>query len=123
TEDVVAPSPNGRACRGNETMSGTIRIAHPAFSGSKRDETVRFYTDVLGMELVLKQPNLDYPSEDHYFFHVGNDNFIAYFLPRSDADAADYRPAQPGSGWLDHLAIDVDEEFFQRARERLQSAS
>ena len=33
------------------------------------------------MELVLRQPNLDFPKEEHLFFHVGNDNFIAYFVP------------------------------------------
>ena len=37
---------------------------------------MRFYRDVLGMEIVLQQDNLDFPSEDHFFFHAGQDNFI-----------------------------------------------
>ena len=64
-------------------MIRTLRISHPAFFGIKSSET-RCYTEVLGMELVLRQPNLDDASMDHLFFHVGEDNFIAYFLPRDE---------------------------------------
>src|SRR5204862_3184167 len=63
------------------TMIRTLRISHPAFFGIKSAETLRFYTEVLGMELVLRQPNLDDATMEHLFFHVGEDNFIAYFLP------------------------------------------
>ena len=52
----------------------TLRISHPAFQGAHATETIDFYTRVLGMELVLRQPNLDYEPEEHLFFHVGNDN-------------------------------------------------
>jgi catechol 2,3-dioxygenase-like lactoylglutathione lyase family enzyme len=100
----------------------TLRISHPAFSGVKNAETIRFYTELLGMEMVLRQPNLDYPSEEHLFFHVGNDNFIAYFVPR-DEKAAHYEQAKPGSGWMDHLAIDVDAPTLTEVRERLVAAS
>ena len=103
-------------------MTLTLRISHPALTGTKSAETLRFYTEVLGMELVLRQPNLDYPSEEHLFFHVGNDNFIAYFVPRDEADAASYTPAQSGSGGMDHLAIDVDAAAFDEALRRLQAA-
>lgn len=96
----------------------TLRISHPAFSGAKNAETIRFYTELLGMELVLRQPNLDYPSEEHLFFHVGSDNVIAYFVPRDEA-AAHYEQAKSGSGWMDHLAIDVEEPTLAEARERL----
>ena len=99
----------------------TLRISHPAFSGAKNAETIRFYTELLGMELVLRQPNLDYPSEEHLFVHVGNDNFIAYFVPKDEA-AAHYEQAKSGSGWMDHLAIDVDASTLTEARERLVAA-
>ena len=102
-------------------MTLTLRISHPALTGAKNAETLRFYTEVLGMELVLRQPNLDYPSEEHLFFHAGNDNFIAYFVPRDDADAASYQPARPGAGWMDHLALDVDAGAFDEALRRLQA--
>jgi catechol 2,3-dioxygenase-like lactoylglutathione lyase family enzyme len=102
-------------------MVRTVRISHPALTGAKNAETVRFYTEVLGMELVLRQPNLDYPSEEHLFFHVGNDNFIAYFVPVDEA-ATTYPAATPGCGHMDHLAIDVDEAGFSEAMERLRAA-
>lgn len=100
----------------------TQRISHPALTGHKRAETLRFYTEVLGMELVLRQPNLDYPSEEHLFFHVGNDTFIAYFLPIRDEDAATYTPATSGHGHMDHLALDVDAQAFEQAMARLTAA-
>lgn len=101
-------------------MVRTLRISHPALTGAKNAETVRFYTEVLGMELVLRQPNLDYPAEEHLFFHVGNDTFIAYFVPVDEA-AVTYPPAGTGSGHMDHLAIDVDERGFAAAMERLRA--
>jgi len=103
-------------------MLKTARISHPAFSGSKREETIRFYGDVLGMETVLLQDNLDVPEEDHLFFYVGEDNFIAYFLPKPGVESK-LPPAQSGSGWLDHLAIDVEPGSFDEWCTRLQEAS
>ena len=88
-------------------MLKTTRISHPAFSGSHRDETIHFYRDILGMEIVLQQGNLDVEAEDHFFFHVGADNFIAYFLPKPGVDTG-LSPAKSGSGWMDHLALDVE---------------
>ena len=102
-------------------MPGTLRIAHPALTGHKNAETVHFYRDVLGMELVLRQPNLDFPAEEHLFFHVGNDTFIAYFVPVEGADLSIYQPAQPGHGHMDHLALDVDAEMFETALARLRA--
>jgi len=63
----------------------TLRISHPAFFGIHTAATIRFYTEVLGMRVVLRQPNLDDASLEHVFFHVGEDNFIAYFLPYDEA--------------------------------------
>jgi catechol 2,3-dioxygenase-like lactoylglutathione lyase family enzyme len=100
----------------------TLRISHPAFSGTRREETIRFYRDLLGMEIVLEQDNLDYPSEDHFFFHVGSDTFIAYFLPKPGADLSAYEQARPGSGWMDHLALDVESSELDAWAERLREA-
>jgi catechol 2,3-dioxygenase-like lactoylglutathione lyase family enzyme len=102
-------------------MLNTLRIAHPAFSGSHREATLHFYRDVLGMEVVLLQDNLDVPEEDHFFFYVGEDNFIAYFLPKPGVDTG-LKPAQSGSGWLDHLAIDVEPGSIEAWAERLTEA-
>ncbi len=95
----------------------TLRISHPAISGSKNAETIHFYCDILGMELVLRQDNLDVAHEEHLFFHVGNDTFIAYFVPKEGAP--ELPPAQSGSGHMDHLAIDVDDASLEEAIARL----
>ena len=104
-------------------MIRTLRISHPAFFGIKSAETLHFYTELLGMELVLRQPNLDDPSMEHLFFHVGQDNFIAYFLPYDEqAAATKYQRMKPGYGVMNHLAIDVDEASFEEALQRLRAA-
>ena len=98
----------------------TLRISHPAFSGAHAPETIDFYTRILGMELVLRQPNLDYEPEEHLFFHVGNDNFIAYFVPKPGVPPEHYQPARSGSGHMDHLAIDIELEDLPGWETRLR---
>ncbi len=102
-------------------MLKCTRISHPAFSGSKREETISFYRDLLGMEIVLLQDNLDVPTEDHFFFHAGSDNFIAYFLPKPGIDT-NLPPARSGSGWMDHLALDVEPGSLDRWCAQLREA-
>jgi glyoxalase family protein len=102
-------------------MVKTLRISHPAFFGTKLDETIRFYTEILGMEIVLRQPNLDDASMEHLFFHVGEDNFIAYFLTRDPTTGPRYSQARPGVGGMNHLALDVDAAGFESALERLRA--
>jgi glyoxalase family protein len=102
-------------------MVKTLRISHPALFGTKLDETIRFYTEILGMEIVLRQPNLDDASMEHLFFHVGSDNFIAYFLTKEHRAGVRYAPARPGIGGMNHLAIDVDAASFAEALERLRT--
>jgi catechol 2,3-dioxygenase-like lactoylglutathione lyase family enzyme len=101
----------------------TLRISHPAFFGIHTAETIRFCTELLGMPTVLRQPNLDDPSMEHLFFHVGENTFIAYFLPYDEVAAeGKYNPMKPGYGVMNHLALDVDADSFAEALERLQSA-
>lgn len=102
-------------------MIRTLRISHPAFFGTKLDETIRFYTELLGMEIVLRQPNLDDASMEHLFFHVGEDNFIAYFLTKNEQAQLKYAPARHGIGGMNHLAIDVDAASFEEALARLKA--
>ncbi len=102
-------------------MPLTQRISHPALTGNKNAETIAFYTQILGMELVLRQPNLDYPPEEHLFFHVGNDNFIAYFVP-VDESVHQLEPCRTGCGGMDHLALDIDAEALEEAMRRLGAA-
>ena len=84
----------------------TLRISHPAFFGVHTEATIRFYSELLGMRIVLRQPNLDDASMEHVFFHVGEDNFIAYFLPYDETGAPDkYQRMRTGYGVMNHLAL------------------
>lgn len=83
----------------------TRGINHPALVGRDRDETVDFYTRVLGMRLVLEQPNLDDPSSTHLFFEAGPGNFIAYFVP-TEGSLPD-TPRRRRVGGMLHLALDL----------------
>ncbi len=103
-------------------MPRTLRISHPALQGANADATFKFYTETLGMELVLRQDNLDYPAEEHLFFHVGDDNFIAYFVPKAGVDPASYELARSGSGYMDHLAIHISLADLEPFRARLTAA-
>jgi catechol 2,3-dioxygenase-like lactoylglutathione lyase family enzyme len=100
-------------------MLTTQRINHPALVGADREAVIRFYTQVLGMEMVLRQPNLDFPTLEHLFFFAGNDCFVAYFVPAPGEAPLDpaVNPQGQGSGWspgsLRHLAFDVLPEVFE----------
>jgi catechol 2,3-dioxygenase-like lactoylglutathione lyase family enzyme len=76
---------------------------HPALSGTNYADTVDFYTRVLGMRLVLEQPNLDNPDSVHLFFETGPGQFIAYFVPRPGAPV----PEQRRGGPLDHVSLNL----------------
>ncbi len=76
---------------------------HPALSGTSYAETVDFYTRILGMRLVLEQPNLDNPNSVHLFFETGPGQFIAYFVPKEGTPVPDQRKGGP----LDHISLNL----------------
>ena len=53
---------------------------HVTLVGSNEAETVAFYRDVLGLSLVLRQPNLDRPEVTHLFFDAGDGRLITFFV-------------------------------------------
>jgi catechol 2,3-dioxygenase-like lactoylglutathione lyase family enzyme len=82
----------------------TRGINHPALFGLSYDKTMDFYTRVLGMRLVLEQPNLDDPNSVHLFFETGPGQFIAYFVPKPGSDIE----GRVQSGALNHIALNLD---------------
>ncbi len=77
---------------------------HPALFGLSYEKTVDFYTRVLGMRLVLEQPNLDDPDSVHLFFETGPGQFIAYFVPRPGKEIE----GRVQTGALNHVALNLD---------------
>jgi catechol 2,3-dioxygenase-like lactoylglutathione lyase family enzyme len=83
----------------------TAGINHPALFGSSYERTVDFYTRILGMRLVLEQPNMDDPERSvHLFFEAGPGQFIAYFVP---AKGHEGRAPRPERGLLGHIALNL----------------
>jgi catechol 2,3-dioxygenase-like lactoylglutathione lyase family enzyme len=76
---------------------------HPAIAGLNYEKTVDFYTRVLGMRLVLEQPNLDNPDSIHLFFEAGPGQFIAYFVPVRGKEIE----GQVARGALNHVALNL----------------
>jgi catechol 2,3-dioxygenase-like lactoylglutathione lyase family enzyme len=77
---------------------------HPALFGLSYDKTVDFYNRVLGMRLVLEQPNLDDPESVHLFFETGPGQFIAYFVPKPGKEIE----GRVQTGALNHVALNLD---------------
>jgi catechol 2,3-dioxygenase-like lactoylglutathione lyase family enzyme len=85
----------------------TIRvngINHPALFGLSYEKTIDFYTRVLGMRLVLEQPNLDNPDSVHLFFEAGPGQFIAYFVPKPGQG----QEGRVQTGALNHIALNLE---------------
>ncbi|PZU51067.1 MAG: VOC family protein [Sphingomonas sp.] len=106
----------------------TNGINHIALVARDMAETVKFYTEVLGMPLVK---TVELPGGgQHFFFDCGGGSAIAFFW------WADAPPAAPGIasvrkfpgddrtavGSMNHLAFHMDQDELQAAIARLQAA-
>jgi len=90
---------------------------HISIIGSNEADTVAFYRDILGMPLVLRQPNLDAPSMTHLFFDTGDGRMLTFFV---EDDRPSNRGGQrPEIGAVHHLAFSVDPERFEATKAAL----
>jgi len=90
---------------------------HISIIGSNEADTVAFYRDILGMPLVLRQPNLDAPSMTHLFFDTGDGRMLTFFV--EDDRPSNRGGQQPGVGAVHHLAFSVDPERFEATKAAL----
>ncbi|MFB6271190.1 MAG: VOC family protein [Halobacterium sp.] len=98
----------------------TTGTDHITIWGSNADDTIAFYRDLLGMPLVLRQPNLDDPSQTHLFFDTGDGRILTVFV-------SDDRPSNRGrlrtqTGGVHHLAFSIAAEDFEDVMEALDDA-
>jgi catechol 2,3-dioxygenase-like lactoylglutathione lyase family enzyme len=93
---------------------------HVTLVGSNEAETVAFYRDVLGLSLVLRQPNLDRPEVTHLFFDAGDGRLITFFVEegRDSHEGAQ----EPGVGAVHHVAFRVEAAEIPAIRDRLREA-
>lgn len=92
---------------------------HVTLIGSNADDTVAFYRDVLGLPLVIRQPNLDREAVEHLFFDAGDGRLVTFFVDES-RESVDYQ--DPDVGAVHHLAFRVDPEELPAVRDRLRDA-
>ena len=104
-----------------ERPDSTISVEgtdHVTLVGSNVEDTVAFYRDVLGMRLVMRQPNLDRSEVTHLFFDTGDGRMVTFFCEegRDSVDDQD-----PDVGAVHHLAFRLDPGRFRETRERLKT--
>jgi glyoxalase family protein len=92
-------------------------IHHITFVGSNREATIDFYEGILGMPLVIDQPNLDVPGETHLYFDAGEGRLVTFFVrPTRENDPT---PNPEGIGNLHHLALTVSRSTYTQVAQRL----
>lgn len=90
---------------------------HITLIGSNTEDTIAFYRDILGMPLVLRQPNLDAPDVTHLFFDTGDGRILTFFV-QEDRDSHQ-GAQQPGIGAVHHLAFRYEPERLAEIRDVL----
>ena len=98
----------------------TTGTDHITVWGSNAEATIEYYRDLLGMPLVLRQPNLDDPSQEHLFFDTGDGTILTFFV--SDDRPSNPGPQRTGVGGVHHLCFNIDPDRFEEVRDALEAA-
>ncbi len=102
---------------GKRPDSSARGLHHVALLSSDVERTVHFYQNILGFPLTEIFENRDYRGSNHFFFDIGNGNLLAFF----DFPGLDLGPYAEVLGGLHHLAISVEPDKWQQARQRLDA--
>ena len=94
-------------------------VDHITLIGSNIEDTVGFYRDVLGMPLVLRQPNLDQPEVTHLFFDTGDGRMLSFFV--EEGRQSHQGPQRPGIGAVHHIAFRYEPERLAEISEALEA--
>src|SRR5215204_7556228 len=100
---------------GDRLATSARGVHHLALICSNIEQTVEFYTEVLGFPLVELFQNRDLPSSTHFFFDIGHGNLLAFF----DFPEHPMPPTRESVGGMHHIAISVPHEQFGSISARL----
>ena len=103
-----------------ESPVHTTGTDHITVWGSNAEQTIAYYRDLLGMSLVLRQPNLDDPSQTHLFFDTGDGTILTFFV--SDDRPSNRQPQRTTVGGVHHLCFSVAPDRFEAVAEALEDA-
>ena len=104
-----------RYIRADRPASNGRGVHHLALICADPERTIRFYQDVLGFPLVELFENRDYEGSTHFFFDIGAGNMLAFF----DFPGLGLEPVPEGLGGVQHVAILVEPETFERLKKVL----
>lgn len=103
---------------GDRPPSAGRGVHHFAVLSSDVERTIAFYQDLLEFPLADLFENRDYRGSTHFFFDVGNGNYLAYF----DFPGLDLGEYAEVLGGLHHIAISVTAEQFDRLVAKVRAA-
>jgi glyoxylase I family protein len=92
-------------------------IHHAALICSDVEQTIRFYQGLLGFPLVELVENRDYKGSSHFFFDLGNKTLLGFF----DFPGLGLQPGVESIGSVQHIAISVPREKWEKLRDRLDA--
>ncbi|MFB6087465.1 MAG: VOC family protein [Haloarculaceae archaeon] len=98
----------------------TTGTDHITIWGSNAEDTIAYYRDLLGMPLVLRQPNLDDPSQTHLFFDTGDGTILTVFV--SDDRPSNQRQLRTPTGGVHHLCFSVAPDRFEEVMQAHEEA-
>jgi catechol 2,3-dioxygenase-like lactoylglutathione lyase family enzyme len=93
-------------------------LHHFAVLSSDVERTIRFYQDLLEFPLAELFENRDYRGSTHFFFDIGNGNYLAYF----DFPGLELGEYAEVLGGLHHIAISVTPENFEHLVAKVRDA-
>lgn len=92
-------------------------VDHLALICSDIEQTIEFYTNIVGMTLNKILPNRDEPSSTHIFLDMGGKNFLAFFDFPKKGPAKTVR----GVGSMHHLAMKASSTQLARIIRTLEA--
>jgi len=95
----------------------TTGTDHITIWGSNETDTIEFYQELLGMPLVLRQPNLDDPSQTHLFFDTDDGRILTVFV----GDRQSTQQQRGGIGAVHHLCFSVAPSDFEDVMAALEA--
>ncbi|HMN80818.1 MAG TPA: VOC family protein [Burkholderiaceae bacterium] len=103
------------------------KLHHAAFRCRDAAETVRFYTEVLGLKFTHAMGEDHVPSTGkysphvHIFFEMEDGSHIAFFeCPQDEGELSGRDPGTPG--WIQHFAFEVESEaVLMQAKKDLEA--
>lgn len=103
----------------SDSPVGVQGTDHVTIEGTNVADTVEFYRDILGMPLVMRQPNLDRTDLTHLYFDTGDGRLLTAFVSE-DRDSTDDHEADHGD--VHHVAYRIDHERVDEIESDLADA-